>query len=91
MVNHITTKKCEKISHREVATEFLHQGEKKYNTYTNEGKNPGNHEKKGKKYHGGQGGGEPKKTRVINPWSNKLKEVFLEFDVDLSSKKYKKI
>ena len=34
--------------------------------------------KKGKKDQGVQGGEDPKKPRVIHPWSTELKEVFLK-------------
>ena len=75
MVNQLTANNCENISHIEVSTETLHKGEKIYNTSKKEGINHGPQAKKGKKYQGGQGGGEPKKPHVIDPWSTELKEV----------------
>ena len=74
MVKQLTAKRCEKISHMEAPTEFLHQGEKQQNTSTKEGDNSGPHENKEKKYRGVQGKVDPKKLRVIHPCSTKLKE-----------------
>ena len=76
MVNQLTAKNYEKISHIEVPTEILHQGEKRQNTSTKEGKNQIPQEEKGKNYQEGQGGEDPKKPRIIHAWSTDLKEVF---------------
>ena len=61
MVNHLTVKNCENISHIEVPTEMLHQGEKRQNNTTKEEKNQWIQAKKGKKYHRRQCVGDLKK------------------------------
>ena len=48
MVNQITAKKGENISHIEVPTEILHQGKNRQNTATNEGKIKDPRQKRGR-------------------------------------------
>ena len=48
MVNQLTAKHCENISHIEVPTELLQQVEKIHNTSTKEGKIKGPNQKRGR-------------------------------------------
>ena len=63
MVNQITAKKCETISHIEVPTELL-QGLKRNNSSNKDGYKQGPQAKKGNK-----------KTRVMHPWNTELKDM----------------
>ena len=75
MINQLTAKNYEKISHIELPTELLHLEGNRQNNSIKEGYNTGTLAKKVNKDQERQGRGEPKKLRVMHPWSNKLKEV----------------
>ena len=75
MVNQLTAKNCEKISHIEVPTGFLYQGGKRQNIFTKEGGKTGPQSKKGKKDQGVQLVGDANKSCFMHSCSTKLKWV----------------